>query len=166
MGMDRLVLGKLIKARRKELKLTAEDLAKKAHINRTYISKIERHGFLPSIEIMSVILMNLKIGNQKINEYASIFTRLKFSRSSEYQDRESDVRNYKSELSIIETYNNNLCKRIADKSLPLEKQRECKQLSKRLDSLLLTSKALISKFEESVKDHGSNKSTHPLNKNP
>jgi len=45
-------LGKSIRARRKELKITAEELAKKIGVDRTFISKIEAHGMLPSREVL------------------------------------------------------------------------------------------------------------------
>jgi transcriptional regulator with XRE-family HTH domain len=46
-------LGKAIKARRKELKLTAEELAKRVGVDRTFISKIEARGMLPSREVLA-----------------------------------------------------------------------------------------------------------------
>ncbi len=46
--------------RRKELGLTAEKLAEKVDINRTYISKIERHDFLPSAAVLTRIISVLK----------------------------------------------------------------------------------------------------------
>jgi transcriptional regulator with XRE-family HTH domain len=45
-------LGKVIKDKRRELKLTARELAQKADIDRTYISKIENHDFLPTYHIL------------------------------------------------------------------------------------------------------------------
>jgi len=53
-------LGQLIRARRKELRLTTENFAKKVAINRSYISKIERHNYLPSTKILIKIVANLK----------------------------------------------------------------------------------------------------------
>ena len=55
-----LHLGAIIKAQRKKLKLTAEILAKKAGIDRTYISKIENHNLIPSWEILVAIGRELK----------------------------------------------------------------------------------------------------------
>ncbi len=49
------ILGGLLKARRKILKLTAEELADKAGIDRTYITKIETDDKLPSPVIMEKI---------------------------------------------------------------------------------------------------------------
>ena len=48
-------LGSLLKDRRKKLKLTTEELSKKADIDRTYITKIERHNKLPSPVVMEKI---------------------------------------------------------------------------------------------------------------
>ena len=48
-------LGSLLKDRRKKLKLTTEELAKKAAIDRTYITKIEKDDKLPSPAIMEKI---------------------------------------------------------------------------------------------------------------
>ena len=45
-------LGSSIRKRRKELKLTAEELATRIQIDRTYLSKIERHNLVPSIEVL------------------------------------------------------------------------------------------------------------------
>jgi len=55
-----LHLGAIIKAQRKKLKLTAEALARKAGIDRTYISKIENHNLIPSWEILVAIGRELK----------------------------------------------------------------------------------------------------------
>ncbi|MFH1440844.1 MAG: helix-turn-helix transcriptional regulator [Candidatus Omnitrophota bacterium] len=54
-------LGAIIKTQRKKLKLTAEALAKKAGIDRTYISKIENYNLTPSWEILTAIGRELKI---------------------------------------------------------------------------------------------------------
>ena len=53
-------LGKAIRSRRKELKITAEELAKKVGIDRTFISKIEKHGLLPSRLVLARIEATLK----------------------------------------------------------------------------------------------------------
>ena len=47
--------GKIILSRRREMGLTAEDLAKRVGVNRTYISKIETHNYLPSLSVMRAI---------------------------------------------------------------------------------------------------------------
>jgi transcriptional regulator with XRE-family HTH domain len=48
-------LGSLLKARRKKLKLTTEELAIRAGIDRTYITKIEKDNKLPSPVIMEKV---------------------------------------------------------------------------------------------------------------
>jgi len=53
-------LGEKIKIRRKKLELTAEALALKCGIDRTYLSKIERHNFLPSPKILLKIVSELQ----------------------------------------------------------------------------------------------------------
>lgn len=45
-------LGSIIHKRRKELGLTAEKLAQKAGVDRTYISKIENHSLIPAFHII------------------------------------------------------------------------------------------------------------------
>ena len=53
-------LGKAIRSRREELKITAEELAKKVGIDRTFVSKIENHGLLPSRLVLARIETVLK----------------------------------------------------------------------------------------------------------
>lgn len=48
-------LGSLLRNRRKKLKLTTEELAKMASVDRTYITKIEKDNKLPSPAIMEKI---------------------------------------------------------------------------------------------------------------
>ena len=48
-------LGGLLRARRKKLNLTTEELAKRAAIDRTYITKIEKENKLPSPSIMEKV---------------------------------------------------------------------------------------------------------------
>jgi len=52
---NEVTLGSLLRDRRKKLKLTTEELAKKAAVNRTYITKIEKHNKLPSPFVMERI---------------------------------------------------------------------------------------------------------------
>ncbi len=47
--------GSLLRTQRKKIKLTTEELAKIAGIDRTYITKIEKHNKLPSLAIMQLI---------------------------------------------------------------------------------------------------------------
>lgn len=68
-------LGQLIRARRKELGLTIEELAKKVGIDRTYFTRIEKHGFLPSPKVMLNIVTNLK---DKPAKYMELYESLKY----------------------------------------------------------------------------------------
>lgn len=52
---NRQDFGSRLRAQRKKIKLTTEQLAKLAAIDRTYITKIERHNKLPSLAIMQTI---------------------------------------------------------------------------------------------------------------
>jgi len=52
-------LGNAIRARRKKLGLSIEELAKKIKTHRTYISKIENQGFIPSDKLMGKIVKGL-----------------------------------------------------------------------------------------------------------
>ena len=53
-------LGEAIRSRREELKITAEELAKKVGIDRTFVSKIENHGLFPSRLVLARIETALK----------------------------------------------------------------------------------------------------------
>jgi len=75
--MQNTSLGQLIRARRKELNLTIEELAKKVGIDRTYFTRIEKHGLLPSPKVMRDIVMNLKTNPTK---YMRLYKSLKLER--------------------------------------------------------------------------------------
>ena len=68
-------IGERIRARRKEVGLTAEELAKLAGIDRTYLSKMERHNVLPSPRIFTKIIIQLKV---RPESYLLEYQRLKF----------------------------------------------------------------------------------------
>ena len=72
--MESTSLGQRIRARRKELGLTIEELANKVGIDRTYITKIERHGFLPSRKVIDNIVKNL---SDKPDKYLHLYKTLK-----------------------------------------------------------------------------------------
>ena len=59
--MDKKQIGTVIKQRRKELKLTARELAQKAGIDRTYVSKIENQNLIPELEKLIKIQVALDI---------------------------------------------------------------------------------------------------------
>lgn len=85
--MNKGEFGKAIKARRKELGITGEELAKKVGVVRTYISKIESKGCLPSYKLMDKIEKVLKYNlsglylqekvNPSIKQNPSLFFALK-----------------------------------------------------------------------------------------
>jgi len=58
--MEKNILGKAVREQRKKLEITAEKLAKKIGVDRTYISKIENKGWLPSNKTMQKIASSLK----------------------------------------------------------------------------------------------------------
>jgi transcriptional regulator with XRE-family HTH domain len=58
--MEKNLLGKAIREQRKKIKITAESLAEKIGVDRTYISKIENKGWLPSSKTMQKIASTLK----------------------------------------------------------------------------------------------------------
>lgn len=61
-AMKNMSLGERIRMRRKEHGLTAEKLAQRVGVDRTYVSKIERHNFLPSLEVFKSIDKILNLG--------------------------------------------------------------------------------------------------------
>jgi len=54
--MQSVTFGQTVRSRRKELGLTAEELAKKTGIVRTYVSRIERHNFIPSLKVLERLI--------------------------------------------------------------------------------------------------------------
>jgi transcriptional regulator with XRE-family HTH domain len=69
-------LGQMIRSRRKELKLTIDDLAKKVGVDRTYIGKIENHGILPLPKVLIKIVKSL---DDNSNKYIRLYKALKVS---------------------------------------------------------------------------------------
>ena len=61
--MKKETIGEIIRNQRKKLGLTAEQLAKKIGVDRTYISKIEKHNLLPSFAVISNLRRVLGIDN-------------------------------------------------------------------------------------------------------
>jgi len=52
-------LGEAIRRQRKKAGMSIEELAKKTKIHRTYISKIENQGFIPSDKLLERIVKEL-----------------------------------------------------------------------------------------------------------
>ena len=75
--MQNTSLGQLLRARRKELDLTIEELANKVGVDRTYFVKIEKHGLLPSPKVMHDIIINLKV---KPTKYMRLYKSLMLER--------------------------------------------------------------------------------------
>lgn len=66
-------LGLRIKTLRKELKLTQEDLAKKASISRSYLADIERNRYNPSVDTLINIAKGLGISlSDLVSEHESV----------------------------------------------------------------------------------------------
>lgn len=55
-------LGSIIRARRKELKMTCKELAQRAGVDRSYIGKIENRNLLPAYHILVKLESTLGVG--------------------------------------------------------------------------------------------------------
>ena len=103
--MKNITFGEAVKARRKALGLTAEKLADKAGIVRTYISRIERHNILPSPEVFNKIekALNTSLSRKYIKE--------KFPELAKYESHNYNTTGYPSpernskEANIVEHLN-------------------------------------------------------------
>ena len=73
--------GEAVRKRRKELNLTAEKLAQKVGVDRTYISKIEKHNLLPSIPIVRKLDKHLK------SDFREIYHKNQFKKLTESNRR-------------------------------------------------------------------------------
>jgi transcriptional regulator with XRE-family HTH domain len=132
------ILGGLLKARRKILKLTAEELADKAGIDRTYITKIETDDKLPSPAIME------KIANALSDEdlfkayikikYPMVYSRVKAG------DLFLDV-----EIGII-------TEEIGKKSMTLEETKKLEWRIKRFDILSKKAKIKLKKLTKKLQE--------------
>ena len=54
-------LGKIIQRRRKELKLTQEELAEKIGISRVYMGFVEQGRYAPSVEVIEKLARALRV---------------------------------------------------------------------------------------------------------
>gem|GEM_PF-6899541 len=68
----------MLRARRKELKLTIDDLAKQVGVDRTYIGKIEKQGILPLPRVLTKIIKRL---NDNPIKYIRVYKTLKVNRA-------------------------------------------------------------------------------------
>jgi transcriptional regulator with XRE-family HTH domain len=72
-GGYKMDLGFKIKTLRKQLKLTQEDLAKKASISRSYLADIERNRYNPSVDTLINISKSLGISlSELVSEHESV----------------------------------------------------------------------------------------------
>jgi len=92
---NKLNFGSLLRRRRRELQLTAEELSQIAGIDRTYITKIEKHNKLPSLAIMQIICD--KLGDEELFKdylkikYPTMYAKLEkdaATRETEFLSRE------------------------------------------------------------------------------
>ena len=67
--MKKRTIGLAIKTQRKAIGMTAEELAKRVGVDRTYISKIEHDIYLPSDQTAENIRKALRLGNKFLQEY-------------------------------------------------------------------------------------------------
>jgi len=121
------ILGGLLKARRKILKLTAEELADKAGIDRTYITKIETDDKLPSPVIMEKIANAL--GDEDLfKAYIKIKYPMVYSR-------------VKARDLFLDVEIGNIMEEIGKKNMTLEETKKLEWRIKRFD--ILSKKAKI-----------------------
>ena len=135
---NKQTLGNLLKARRKSLKLTAEELADKAGIDRTYITKIETDDKLPSPVIMEKITnalsdedlfkMYIKI------KYPMVYSKVKAG------DLFLDV-----EMGVI-------TEEIGKKSMTLEETKKLEWRIKRFDILSRRAKIKLKKITKKLQE--------------
>ena len=69
-------LGKILRRRRLEQNLTQRNLALKAHLDYTYVSKIEGGSQSPSVEALVRISESLGIANVELNELLALMGRI------------------------------------------------------------------------------------------
>ncbi len=142
--MDKLAFGKLIKARRKELKLTAEELAKKVSIDRTYLSKIERHGLLPSDIIFLDLMTSLNIDDKKAaSNYIPVYTQLKFPTMSKSQVVRYYTGDLESRISHVKKMRDKIGKRSKHYEITPDHEKVYEKMLKRVDGLISEAESLI-----------------------
>jgi len=76
-------IGELLRKKRKEAGLTAEELADIAGVDRTYITKIEKHNNLPALPIMQIVCNKLD-ADELLADY------LKIKYPAQYERLEKD----------------------------------------------------------------------------
>ena len=80
-------IGELLRAKRKEAGLTAEELANIAGVDRTYITKIEKHNKLPALAIMQIICNKLGAGELFVD-----YLKIKYPKQYEKLEKDQAAR--------------------------------------------------------------------------
>ena len=132
------ILGGLLKARRKILKLTAEELADKAGIDRTYITKIETDDKLPSPVIMEKIANAL--GDEDLfKAYIKIKYPMVYSRV-----KAGDL--------FLDVEIGNIVEAIGKKNMTLEETKKLEWRIKRFDILSKRAKIKLKKLTKKLQE--------------
>jgi len=132
------ILGGLLKARRKILKLTAEELADKAGIDRTYITKIETDDKLPSPVIMEKIANAL--GDEDLfKAYIKIKYPMVYSR-------------VKARDLFLDVEIGNIMEEIGKKNMTLEETKKLEWRIKRFDILSKKAKIKLKKLTKKLQE--------------
>ena len=132
------ILGGLLKARRKILKLTAEELSEKAGIDRTYITKIETDDKLPSPVIMEKIANAL--GDEDLfKAYIKIKYPMVYSR-------------VKARDLFLDVEIGSIMEEIGKKSMTLEETKKLEWRIKRFDALSKRAKNKLKKLTKKLQE--------------
>ena len=132
------ILGGLLKARRKILKLTAEELADKAGIDRTYITKIETDDKLPSPVIMEKI-SNALSDEDLFKAYIKIKYPMVYSRI-----KAGDL--------FLDVEIGNIMEAIGKKNMTLEETKKLEWRIKRFDILSKKAKIKLKKLTKKLQE--------------
>ena len=135
---NKQTLGGLLKARRKKLKLTAEELADKAGIDRTYITKIETDDKLPSPVIMEKIT-NALSDEDLFKAYIKIKYPMVYSR-------------VKARDLFLDVEIGSIMEEIGKKSMTLEETKKLEWRIKRFDALSKRAKNKLKKLTKKLQE--------------
>ena len=131
-------LGSLLNARRKKLNLTAEELAEKAGIDRTYITKIETDDKLPSPVIMEKIA-NILSDEDLFKAYIKIKYPMVYSR-------------VKARDLFLDVEIGNIMEEIGKKDMTLEETKKLEWRIKRFDILSKKAKIKLKKLTKKLQE--------------
>ena len=135
---NKQTLGGLLKARRKKLKLTAEELADKAGIDRTYITKIETDDKLPYPVIMEKIT-NALSDEDLFKAYIKIKYPMVYSRV-----KAGDL--------FLDVEIGNIVEAIGKKTMTLEETKKLEWRIKRFDILSKKAKIKLKKLTKKLQE--------------